>query len=523
MKYRTSRSIHSCGSSGDTQISGSDARKKKPAGIDPATKKEYREVFTDVYSGLVISHEEAKGEMTQKNPKKIIPKTKISINRINPLTGIEEGRNFIKNYGCDQMAVDYGYILTMRSGSSAYYDKRLESGTINFGAVRSGCRNSIVPANGVMLLPHWTGGCFCNYPLATSMALVHMPETYEQWTSWGGMAKGGAINRVGINFGAKGDRIVEDGTLWLEYPVVGGPSPDVPVSIQTAGNENLEFYYRHSVWVKGGVGWPWVIASGVKGLSNVKISLFAKKTEPYSNTFSVRWTGKILPPTTGKYTFYAKTSYGTRLWIDGKLIIDNDKNLRRGRKLEERASLTLQANKKYDLVMEYYPSVYYGKHDSHSAVLSWSVEGVPKAVIPAEILSTPDGKKNGVIASYFDGNSDFSGPSAVEVVPQINFNWGKELPVILQKPQKTLTPAGHFTVRLYFAEPEYFRAGKRVFSVTLQGQEVLKNLEILSQAGGPMRGLVKEFRGIKINKELIVGFIPKTGKPLICGVELIRE
>ncbi|MBM3240687.1 PAS domain-containing protein [Candidatus Poribacteria bacterium] len=39
------------------------------------------------------------------------------------------------------------------------------------------------------------------------------------------------IRTIGVNLGAPGDRKADNGTLWLEYPRVGGPSPDIPVSI----------------------------------------------------------------------------------------------------------------------------------------------------------------------------------------------------------------------------------------------------------------------------------------------------
>ena len=40
------------------------------------------------------------------------------------------------------------------------------------------------------------------------------------------------MKRVGINFGAPGDRRTEDGTLWLDYPSVGGRSPDLPIEVE---------------------------------------------------------------------------------------------------------------------------------------------------------------------------------------------------------------------------------------------------------------------------------------------------
>jgi hypothetical protein len=77
---------------------------------------------------------------------------------------------------------------------------------------------------------------------------------------------------------------------------------------------------------------------------------------------------------------------------------------------------------------------------------------------------------------------------------------------------------------LVFAEPEDIRAGQRVFDVKLQGREVLPALDIVRQAGGALRGIVREFRGVKATDALEIEFIPRTEKPpLICGVELIAE
>ena len=38
------------------------------------------------------------------------------------------------------------------------------------------------------------------------------------------------IKKVGINFGAPGDR-KEDGTLWLEFPANQGPSPEIRLQV----------------------------------------------------------------------------------------------------------------------------------------------------------------------------------------------------------------------------------------------------------------------------------------------------
>jgi hypothetical protein len=198
-------------------------------------------------------------------------------NRVNPLTGETESRAFPKSYGCDG-GVDYGYLYTMRSGTAAFYDKRIESGTCYISGPRSGCTNSIIPACGLLNVPYFYEGCTCSYPLPAGLALVPMPPEYEQWAAWGpGLAT--VIVRVGVNFGAPGDRMTEAGTLWLDYPSRGGPSPELKIEVEPS---SAEFYYHHSLWIDGGSGWPWVAASGVKGVSAITIR------DLRSTTYTVR-------------------------------------------------------------------------------------------------------------------------------------------------------------------------------------------------------------------------------------------
>jgi hypothetical protein len=80
-----------------------------------------------------------------------------------------------------------------------------------------------------------------------------------------------------------------------------------------------------------------------------------------------------------------------------------------------------------------------------------------------------------------------------------------------------------YTVRLHFAEPEQLTAGQRVFHVGLQGKEVLKDFDVVKEAGGPMRGVVKEFRGVRVKKDLTVTLSPSAGVPVLCGVEVMAE
>ncbi len=191
--------------------------------------------------------------------------------RINPLTLEQEPRVFPKSYGCDG-GFDYGGIFTFRSGTAAFYDKKVESGTVHISGPRSGCTNSIVPAGGILNVPYFFEGCTCSYPLPMGLALYSMHEDFEQWATWGAVPKAaihGKIQRIGINLGAPGDRKTRDGTLWLDFPSVGGPSPEIDFVTEPA---KPEYFYQHSLWMKKGTGWPWVAASGAKGLRSAKLS-----------------------------------------------------------------------------------------------------------------------------------------------------------------------------------------------------------------------------------------------------------
>ena len=106
--------------------------------------------------------------------------------------------------------------------------------------------------------------------------------------------------------------------------------------------------------MKGGAGWPWVNASGVKGIRSIRIEPVAKRATPLGNNFSVRWMGMIRPEFGEEYTFHARTDYGVRLWVGDRLVIDNSKKLAQGEVSEPSGKVTLDAGKKYPIRMEYY-------------------------------------------------------------------------------------------------------------------------------------------------------------------------
>ena len=97
-----------------------------------------------------------------------------------------------------------------------------------------------------------------------------------------------------------------------------------------------------------------------------------------NNLFSFRWTGEIKAPTSGFYTFYARTDDGVRLTVNGQLLIDFFKD-RPAR--ESVGTINLEAGKKYTIRMEYYEN--YGRA---VAELRWSGPEVDKQIIPQKYL-----------------------------------------------------------------------------------------------------------------------------------------
>jgi len=92
-----------------------------------------------------------------------------------------------------------------------------------------------------------------------------------------------------------------------------------------------------------------------------------------ANYFMVRWHGQVQPIYSDLYTFSTTSDDGSRLWVNGQLVVNQWQN--QGATTRS-GTIALQANQKYDLVMEYYewttPSV---------AQLSWaSVHQAPQTI-----------------------------------------------------------------------------------------------------------------------------------------------
>ena len=95
-------------------------------------------------------------------------------------------------------------------------------------------------------------------------------------------------------------------------------------------------------------------------------------------TFSVRWTGQVLAPATGTYSFSTLTDDGVRLWVNGTLLVNNWTD---HAATTDTGQITLTAGQKYDLKLEHYEN-----GGAAAALLSWTVPGAPSAIIPTSNL-----------------------------------------------------------------------------------------------------------------------------------------
>ncbi|MBL7044303.1 MAG: PQQ-binding-like beta-propeller repeat protein, partial [Pirellulaceae bacterium] len=84
---------------------------------------------------------------------------------------------FRKSGGCNY-AVGSKHLMLVRNRSATYFDVS-DQKEYSLRNLRSGCSNSLVAADGLLNMPCFSYGCVCNYPLQTSFAMRHMPESAE--------------------------------------------------------------------------------------------------------------------------------------------------------------------------------------------------------------------------------------------------------------------------------------------------------------------------------------------------------
>lgn len=468
----------------------------------------------------------------------------------NPLTGAMEPWKLSRTYGCNTIVASE-HLLTFRSGAAGYYDLTGHSGTGNLGGFKSGCTSNLIIANGVLNAPDYTRTCSCSYQNQTSLALIHMPEM-EMWTysQIGAEAEAGAqLQRVGINFGAPGDRRSEDGILWLDHPSVGGQSPGVEVALE---GEGVDYFRRHSAMVSG-AGLPWVNASGVSGAT--RITIVPRTADAASQSAS----GAFVFPARDAADTAEETGKGKVTTSSSDLELVRDRaaqvvGLRFPKiKLPRNADIesahiqftvdetSKEATRLNLAIQDIANAPAFGnkaKNVSNRATLAKTVEWKPSpwtkigavtrdqrtpdlAPLLRRVIGRKDWKSGNAIAFKISGSGKRVAKSRGKDAPRLVVTL-KDAPDAKIPAEQTATVPYH--VRLHFAEPGNVAPGERVFSVKLQGRTVLSGLDIRQETGASGRGLVREFRNIPVAEKLQIELskdTPGSAGPILSGVELV--
>jgi len=141
-----------------------------------------------------------------------------------------------------------------------------------------------------------------------------------------------------------------------------------------------------------------------------------------ADTFSVRWTGYVIPLYSQTYTFYTQSDDGVRLWVDGTQIVDNWTD---HATTENSGTIALTAGVSYTVQMDFYEN-----GGAAVAKLSWSSASQAKQIIPLSRLC-------------------YDGASASPTSTATPTNTATPTPTNTNTPTPTSTPGGWFATGSY--------------------------------------------------------------------------
>ena len=148
--------------------------------------------------------------------------------------------------------------------------------------------------------------------------------------------------------------------------------------------------------------------------------------------FSIRWSGQLLPPVSGRYRIEAAADDGFRLYLDGKRVLDHwtDSDRLHG----DGVDLALEAGRAYEIKLEYYDA----ERDA-GVRLGWRMPG---AKPPFE--EAIDAARNADVVVFVGGlTGDVEGEEMKVNYP--GFAGGDRTDMRLPKPQRDLLEALHAT------------------------------------------------------------------------------
>ncbi|MCK4796142.1 MAG: right-handed parallel beta-helix repeat-containing protein, partial [Spirochaetes bacterium] len=219
----------------------------------------------------------------------------------------------------------------------------------------------------------------------------------------------------------------------LESPCIDAGDPANTHSVQSGKRIDIGAYdeYSHQS-IQGGLLGEYYNNSNFTSLASVRIDPrinfdwgnYTPEVPVDKDTFSIRWTGQIKIDKATTYTFYLTTDDGSRLWIDGQLIID--KWFNQG-PTSYSANINLTEGY-HDIKYEYY------ENGGWAIVkLYWNSPYITKEIVPQDHLyyfdrlPQDDYVQGGLKGSYYD-SLNYSSHIITRIDPGINFDWGYNMP-----------------------------------------------------------------------------------------------
>ena len=460
----------------------------------------------------------------------------------NPLTGELQPWKVTRAYGCNNIIASEN-LLTFRSGAAGFYDLQSQSGTGNLGGFKSGCTSNLVVANGVLNAPDYTRTCSCAYQNQTSLGLVHMPDV-ELWSvnaAASMQAQGKRLDKLGINFGAPGDRRDDRGVLWIEHPVVAGTSP--PVSIELSSE--ADYFQRHSSTMSGSAA-PWVLASGVRGVSDVRIDMKLAGQFDVNNGIPIEHVDDDAEEDeNGEVNL---KSSDLELVEDSKMQIVglrfNDVAVDRGTEIRSAhlqftcdepsnklASLIIAAEDTADSAPFSADDHDLSARSRTKAEVTWEPDPWKKkfessdihrtpdlAAMVQEIIDRPDWEPGNSLSFLITGSGKrtaVAGQPGNERSPKL---------ILDAEPSKSRSEEKQtslYDIELYFATPH--ESGESLSFDVLVNDQPLGSRILLDPADDQKRHVIHRLEGVAVADELRLRMIPQTGSPVLSGISIVRS
>jgi len=192
--------------------------------------------------------------------------------RVHPVTGQTDRWQYARPGHHCGLPIGSPNCLFFRSYNLGVYDLLRDDGTRHFGAQRPGCWINFIPTAGVLAMPEASAGCMCPFP--TMCTVVFKPaETEKGFSYYSAVGEMTPVSRLGINFGASGDRSDTEGNLWLGYPRPSG-SLVLQFPVGAAFRAGGKYVARSSSYTQvAGTDNPWLFTSAASGLAKCEIPL----------------------------------------------------------------------------------------------------------------------------------------------------------------------------------------------------------------------------------------------------------